>query len=414
MRMAQVGALFGTVLLTACGEQASPSAAADGTGDAAQAPSNTSTAEPAVDATPGVLAVGDAAPPLSASRWFLGEERTAVTPGRVTLVEFWATWCGPCIAAMPHISSLARELGDEGLDVVAVSLDRGDDAAQVVESFLQERADIVDFEVMLDDGETNRTWFEAAGQTGIPSSFVVAQDGRLAWIGHPMRPASQGDGYELDRVIKGLLDGTYDIDAQASAANEAASAAAEIAAQVDELSAEMGRLWSAGDRRGVLDYIDQIVAIDPESSHDLAQRKVEILLFELGEADEALDAAKSMLAGPYEDDASMQLMMASLFSGAADPGEAGRAFAVSTAQDVVALTDGTEPNALVVLAEAHFAAGQPESAAGTLRAAMSLVDDTSPAHETYELVLSRYLAASGDGAEFAEDEFSEDGPSADG
>ncbi|MEL6498511.1 MAG: redoxin family protein [Planctomycetota bacterium] len=403
MRKASAAALTGLVFLSACGERESAAAAAesaasalDSTANAASASADAPPPESADIDSSGPLSVGDPAPPLSAARWFRGDARDAVTPGRVTLVEFWATWCGPCIAAMPHISELATTLGDEGLDVIGVSLDRGDDAAQVVERFIRDRGEIVAFDVMLDDGQTNRAWFEAAGRTGIPASFVVAQDGRIAWMGHPMEAATQGDGLELDRVITGLLDGTYDIDSRVSAAAREAEERLTRAAQVEKLSSEMGRLWSAGDRLGVLEYIDRIVAIDPENSRDLAQRKIEILLYELGEAGEALDAARAILDGPYSDDTGMKLTLASLFSGAADPGEPGRAFAIEAARDVVATTDGTEPNSLVVLAEALFASGDPRAAADTLRAAMDLVSDDSPAFQTYELVLSRYLAASGE------------------
>lgn len=389
MRNTVLGGLAALVLLGGCGQDA-PTGSPDSTSSGAAAPETDSPA--VIDTTPGVLTIGDTAPPLSAERWFRGTERDAVTEGRVTLVEFWATWCGPCIAVMPHISELSDTLGPEGLDVVAVSLDRGENAGQLVETFLEERSEIVSFEVMLDDGETNRTWFEAAGLRGIPSSFVVAQDGRIAWIGHPMTPATQGDGYELDRVIKGLLAGTYDIDDQASAASETEAEKASIAARVEELSAKMGELWSSGDRRGVLGYIDQIIEIDAANAHDLAQRKIEILLYELGDASEALAAARALLEGPYAEDSSMMLIMAALFSGAADPGDGGRAFAVATAREVVSMTDGTEPNSLVVLAEAQFASGEPGAAADTLRGAMGLVDEGSPAFQTYEIVLSRYLA----------------------
>ncbi len=403
VRRAWLGMLVGSALLCACGETGTPASTQTNSGAAAEPATETPAAQATqetADATPGVLTVGDQAPPLSSARWFRGEAREAVTPGRVTLVEFWATWCGPCITVMPHISELAETLGPRGLDVVAVSLDQGASAEQVVETFLEERADIVSFEVMLDEGATGRDWFEAAGRSGIPCSFVVAQDGRIAWIGHPMEPASDGSGNQLDRVIEGLLDGTYDIDAQARAAGEAAAAMASAAAeqtrveeQVAELSAEMGKLWSQGDRRGVLEYIDQIVAIDPDNSHDLAQRKIEILLYELGEAEEALSAARALLAEPYADDSGMMLTMASLFSGGADPGEEGRAFAVDTARRVVALTDGTDPTTLVVLAEALFASGEPGAAVDTMRGALSLVDETSPAYATYELVLARYQSA---------------------
>jgi thiol-disulfide isomerase/thioredoxin len=357
-------------------------------------PAESRPAEPRV---PGRLLVGDPAPALSASRWFRGEPRENVTPGAVTLVEFWATWCGPCVRAMPHISDLAEELSEAGFEVIGVSMDRGPKAAELVEGFLERRAEIARFDVLLDDGGMSDRWFAAAGQSGIPCSMLVGRDGRLAWIGNPLELDAAGVPM-VEVVARQLLEGTYDTSASLRAIDEALaaeSAAAERDAEANRLSAEMAASWAKGDRRGSLDIADRLIAMDPEANRDLAARKVEVLLYELREPAEAMEAARGFIEGPYRGDAPFLLTVAAQFSGPLDPGPEGRAFALDAAHQAVAMTDGTEPAPLAVLAEAQFVSGDRAGAVGTMQGLLILIGADDPARSTYELILERYQRSRG-------------------
>ena len=147
-----------------------------------------------------VLAPGAAAPAFTPEKFMKGERFASFEPGRVYVVEFWATWCGPCVRAMPHLTELQKANPD--LTVVGVAgFERGESPGQneaKVADFLAKRADEVGFAIALDtDGSMSTDWMRAARRNGIPCSFVVGKDGKIAYIGSP--------NASLDRAIEVAL-----------------------------------------------------------------------------------------------------------------------------------------------------------------------------------------------------------------
>ncbi|MBL9150516.1 MAG: TlpA family protein disulfide reductase [Phycisphaerae bacterium] len=156
----------------------------------------------------GALRPGLAAPAFSVEKFLKGEPITALEKGKIYVIECWATWCGPCIAAMPHLSELQRELKDKGVTIIGVSVneDRGDpnagDRLPVVEQFLVDRGHTMDYTVAYDGAAKTiaKTWLTASGLKGIPASFVVDRNGNIAWFGHPM---------DLDFVLDEVIAGSW-------------------------------------------------------------------------------------------------------------------------------------------------------------------------------------------------------------
>ena len=155
------------------------------------------------------LKVGDAAPQLRVSEWIKGEPLSRFEGGHVYVVEFWATWCGPCIFAMPHLSEVQRQYMDKVVTVVAVNvMDEDLDAARAL---ITKMGMAVENRVAIDVSTTGAKAGSMAnawlGDTrAIPRCVIVDQDTKIAWIGHPMR---------VDGPLHAVVAGTYDAAKQA-------------------------------------------------------------------------------------------------------------------------------------------------------------------------------------------------------
>jgi cytochrome c biogenesis protein CcmG/thiol:disulfide interchange protein DsbE len=112
--------------------------------------------------------------------------------GKVVLVDFWATWCKPCVAAMPDLQKLHDRLSARGFAVVGVSID--ETGAKAVSPFLQKRK--VTYPVVLDGTSTWKTW----GVRAIPAMFLVDQKGTIVkqWTG-------KANKKEVERAVTELL-----------------------------------------------------------------------------------------------------------------------------------------------------------------------------------------------------------------
>ena len=136
------------------------------------------------------LKTGDPAPALKAGEWVQGEPVKEFSRDNVYVVEFWATWCGPCVASIPHLDELHEELKDKGFVFIGQNCRENDAAA--VKKFVGKMGEKMSYRVALDDSSTDKSgymtvnWLQAAEQPGIPCAFVVGKDGKIAWIGHPM------------------------------------------------------------------------------------------------------------------------------------------------------------------------------------------------------------------------------------
>ena len=163
------------------------------------------------------LGIGSKAPALDIEHWVQDgngffKPVTEFEKDKVYVVEFWATWCGPCIQSMPHLADLQNKYRGNGVQIISVS----DESLDEVKDLLGKKNEDVGktfaevtaaYSLTTDpDRSVYKDYMTAAKQQGIPTAFVVGKTGLVEWIGHPM---------EMDGPLAAVVDGKWDRDAYA-------------------------------------------------------------------------------------------------------------------------------------------------------------------------------------------------------
>lgn len=138
-----------------------------------------------------VPAIGTVPPELEAADWINTDEPLTLKAlrGNVVVVEFWATWCGPCVAGIPHLNELHERYAGDGLRIVSFT----DQSRRGVDNFREKT--VMNYAI-----GTGSSLARDYGVTAIPHAFIIGRDGRLRWHGNP------GDK-QFDREIIAALGG---------------------------------------------------------------------------------------------------------------------------------------------------------------------------------------------------------------
>jgi thiol-disulfide isomerase/thioredoxin len=185
------------------------------------------------------LKVGDPAPKLQNGEWVQGDPVKQFAKGTTYIVEFWATWCGPCRFSIPHLNEIYTKYKDKGLIVIGQDCWEHDES--LVAPFIKGMGSKMTYRVALDDkegsesGKMAESWMTAAGQNGIPTAFLVDANGVIVWIGHPM-------GLK-ENVIEDAIAGKIDV---AKAAEEYAKNR-KNEAQLESVWAEVSQAMKTKD-----------------------------------------------------------------------------------------------------------------------------------------------------------------------
>jgi thiol-disulfide isomerase/thioredoxin len=312
------------------------------------------------------LKVGDPAPKLEVKEFIKGDAVARLEKGKVHVIEFWATWCPPCRAAIPHLSKLQQQ----HKDVIFIGVSAYEHNQKEVKPFVERMGERMDYRVALDvvpegsepkDGTMARTWMTAAELWFVPRAFIVNADGKIAWIGHPSK---------LDEPLGQIVAGKYDL--------KAAAAAYQTARLGESLVSVLRKARESGDPNVLLEIVDTAIGVDARLEEKLGLLKFEALAVQQAELDHAHQYGKRLVEGPLKNDASRldRLARSIVDSDAKKANAKFVAVALQAAQRADELKQRKDPLLADTLARAYFASGDVNTAIQTQQRAIKLARGT--------------------------------------
>ena len=238
------------------------------------------------------LKVGSKAPALQGANFVQGSKVESFQAGKTYVVEFWATWCGPCKRSIPHLNKMHQTMEAEGLVIIGVSNEKED----TITSFLRKQGDRMSYRIIADSRE--RVWkdyMEAAGKGGIPTAFVVGPDGNVQHIGHPLDPA-------FDGIVKKIMRGRYN---------------AKLARQAAPILSAAKTARKQRDWKQAMHYMNQARELDSAVFADVALDQYEMMLLDMDDAQAAHEFATNAVTREYAKDAQFRMDLAKMI--ATDP-----------------------------------------------------------------------------------------------
>ncbi len=321
--------------------------------------------------------IGDTAPAVKVSKWM--NRQPPVLPGdkdasrHVFLVEFWATWCGPCLKSIPHLAELHKNHEKDGLVIIGVSNEEPEKIARFMDKHEKEKKLVMPYFVACDEEMTTTTGWAKDVET-IPHAILVDRTGKVVWVGNPLADLSA-----FDDAIAQTLAGKYDV--------ETAKKAAAAAEKYETLMSDLKVAYTTGDKDAVFKTLDEMISLKPQELQPFLIKRQMLIEFDMTDRvsqwDAQIEAAMRDSAQGLRDLVAFELQK--------NLGERNPGLLIRCATRASEITDGRDAETLAALAEVQCQLGMIDAAIATQRRALGMASEEW--REEMKKVLAYYEGA---------------------
>ena len=303
------------------------------------------------------LQPGMAAPSIQIGEWVKGTPVNNFNKDSIYVLEFWATWCGPCKEAIPHLTELSKKY--PGTHIIGVSI--AETNTSMVKPFVDKMGDRMNYTVAIDKQESatarkgymSTNWLAAAGLNGIPASFVIANN-EIAWIGYPM---------QLDSVLEKVNDHSWDTKTFASKWKKDKEAEDNYNKRIKEYTEKSKAHAAAGNKKELYKTLGEELNFFTNDAKNASWSAVNEIIWNW-----IADPAGKHLSPEMKD----------------------YQFAIKWMEKLTARAEGKDPAFFDTLAWCYYGAGNKQKAIDIETKAMSMLPANYPARGEFENALRTF------------------------